>query len=74
MQMSYREIQETCDDFQKFMEEYTECVTFAAIGDLDEVISLTIEEARKHGIIKSKDCCSGGPQWGHAWNCPKQIG
>lgn len=17
------------------------------------------------------DCCSGGPQWGHAWTCPK---
>lgn len=21
--------------------------------------------------LAANKCCSGGPQWGHAWNCPK---
>lgn len=27
-------------------------------------------EARLHAL-ENPPCCEGGPQWGHAWNCPK---
>lgn len=54
MQMSYREIQATCDNFDKFLEEHVDIHAFGYCGNLDDVISLTIEEARKHGIITEK--------------------
>jgi hypothetical protein len=22
-------------------------------------------------LAKEEKCCEGGPQWGHAWDCPK---
>ncbi len=59
MQMSYREIQATCDDFNKFMEEHVDRSAFAAVGDFDDVISLTVEEARKHGIVTEKKSQEG---------------
>ena len=55
MQMSYREIKETCDDFHQFIVDHVDVHAFAAVGDLDEVISLTVEEARKYGIVKEKE-------------------
>lgn len=75
MKMTFNEIKETCDDFVKFMESKgIEPYAFTATGFMEDEITLTLEEAREHGIIKSKDCCEGGPQWGHAWDCPKQVG
>ena len=74
MKMTFNEIKQTCNDFVKFMEDKgIDGHAFSAVGSMDDEIELTVAEARKHGIVKSKDCCSGGPQWGHAWNCPKQI-
>ena len=75
MKMSFQEVQETCNDFIKFLDaKGIDWIAFNVIASMDEEIELTVEEAREHGIIKSDKCCSGGPQWGHAWDCPKQIG
>lgn len=55
MQMSYQEIKETCDDFQQFMADTVGTYEFAAMGSMDDVVSLTVDEARKYGIIKEKE-------------------
>lgn len=73
MKMTFKEVQETCKDFIKFLDaKEIDWIAFNAQASMDEEIELTIEEAKEHGIIKSDKCCEGGPQWGHAWDCPKQ--
>lgn len=55
MQMSYREIQQTCDNFEKFMADKVGTYEFAAMGSMEDVISLTVDDARKYGIVKEKE-------------------
>lgn len=75
MRMTFKEIQETCNDFVSFMDaKGIDAHAFSAVGSMDDEIEISLDEAREHGIIKSKDCCEGGPQWGHAWDCSKQAG
>lgn len=36
----------------------------------DEIFKRRVLRRAIEMIMKSKDCCEGGPQWGHSWNCP----
>lgn len=35
--------------------------------DIDDHHRSETRKASPHPM----SCCDGGPQWGHAWNCPK---
>lgn len=75
MKMTFQEVYETCNDFPTFMQSKgIDAHTFATTGSMYDEVEISLDEAREHGIIKTDNCCKGGPQWGHAWDCSKQIG
>jgi hypothetical protein len=40
-------------------------------GEVVEMFCVTSSENEVSIGLRVVRCCEGGPQWGHAWGCPK---